>query len=665
MNPHVFRAYDIRGVADRDFADDGVRDLGRALGTYVQRDGTTSLALGRDCRLHSLRLRAALVEGLVSTGLTIHDVGLVPSPVLYFAVHHLGVGGGVEITASHNPKTDNGFKILVGDKALHGDKLLALRELLDRGEFTTGTGSIHETPVLDAYLRYVSERLRIGPRRFPIVVDAGNGTAGLAIVPLLRAFGFPVLELNCEPDGRFPRHIPDPTVPENLTELGQAVRDSGAELGLSFDGDGDRLAAIDSRGRILLGDQLLILLARAVLEEVPGATVVCEVKCSQGVERELTRLGGRVIRWRVGRTAIPDKMREVGAAIGGELSGHLFFAHRYLGYDDAIYAAGRLVELLSNGPQRFEAHVDSLPQLHSTPELRRPVAEASKYAMAERAAARLKALPGADVLELDGICVRFGDAWALVRASNTQAALVLRYEAETAASLAAIQARVETEVRAAQKEVEAESSQAQRLTLDFYYDLASPHSYLAATQLEGLARRTGAEIRFRPLLLGRVLAHEQGRPARLSPAREQYLLVDVARWAKKLRVPLLFPSRYPMNTVQALRLCLLAQERSEALHQALAMRLFRAYFVDDQDLLEPRVLRSLVEEVGLPAAELFEALTHPEQREALQRATEAAIALGIFAAPSFVCVGELFVGIESLDFVEAALVAAQKAASSA
>lgn len=696
MNPVIFREYDIRGVADRDLTAEVTRDIGQGLGTLLRRAGATDVALGRDCRLHSPRLHQALLAGLLCTGIQVVDVGIVPSPLLYFAVHHLGLGGGVEITGSHNPGMDNGFKLLRGTRSLHGRELQGLRELIERRDFLHGTGTVREHPIQAAYLDFARSRLRLGPRRFKVVIDAGNGTGGVVAEPLLRSLGFAVHGLYCEMDGHFPHHLPDPTVAEHLNELIAEVRRQGAELGLAFDGDADRLAVVDSQGRIIWGDQLMILLARAILIEEPGASFVCEVKSSKALYDEIERAGGKAIMWRVGHTQIKEKMREVGAALGGEMSGHLFFAHRYLGFDDAIYAAARLLELLSFSEQPLCQHVDSLPQLHNTNEIRIPVAESSKFELVHRAAAYLRELPGAQVIEIDGARAHFPGAWALVRASNTQPALVLRFEAETAAGLAAVRSEVEGALIRLQRELLAEeppvapsaepsakaapapsaqalepipkavtvapSAQAAepsakasppRPEVEFFYDLASPYSYLAATQLAGVAERTGTTVRFVPVVLGRILA--AAAAAQASPAKQRYLQADLGRWARRLKVPLIAPSRFPMNTMQALRLCVQAAQRSAEAHRALALRLFHAYWAADQDLLDRRVLERALQAADLPAAELLDGCSRPEVRDALRDHTEDALARGVFGVPSFIVAGELFWGNDRLDFVEAAL----------
>lgn len=444
----VFRAYDIRGVADRDLDDDFVTDVGRALGTLLRRGGGDTLVVGRDCRTHSPRLHAALLRGLVSTGAHVIDVGIVPSPVLYFAVHHLfppGRGSGVEITGSHNPARDNGFKIWLHGGSLHGDRLRALLPQISAADFVTGTGSVRAVDVRPDYEQFVRDRLRLGPRRPSVVVDAGNGTGGEIAVPLLRSLGFAVTPILCEMDGRFPHHPPDPTVPDHLQALIAAVQGTGAELGLAFDGDADRLAVVDSGGRILWGDDLLILLGRAILREQPGATFVCEVKCSRAVVSELEAAGGRVVIWRVGHSEIREKMGQVQAALGGEMSGHLFFAHRYLGYDDAIYAAARLLEILSwdDRTHALSRLYDTLPRLHRTSEIRRPVPDAHKQAAVRAVADALGRMPGVELNDLDGVRALFPDAWALVRASNTEPVIGLRFEATSADRLQAVRAQVE------------------------------------------------------------------------------------------------------------------------------------------------------------------------------------------------------------------------------
>ncbi len=453
MNPRVFREYDVRGVADRDLSDDFARDLGRAIGTMIVRacpGKQATFAVGRDCRVSSPRLHAALVAGLCETGLVVRDVGLVATPVLYFSVFHLDTDGGVQLTGSHNPPEDNGFKILRGKTTIHGEDVQALRRLIEARDFVRAPGGrVEEVDVHAAYQKTVVDNVRphLGPRRFPVVVDAGNGMGGIDAVPILRALGFEVSGLFCELDGRFPNHHPDPTVEENVEALRAEVTRTRAEVGIAFDGDADRIGVVDPKGRIVWGDQLMILYARDILQSTPGATFVGEVKCSKAMYDEIARAGGKTIMWKVGHSLIKDKLKSSGAALAGEMSGHVFFAHRYYGFDDAIYSAMRLVELLTRSEQTFVEMVDGLPAFVNTPELRVDCADDVKFAVVRRLAERLRGRY--EVIDIDGVRVTFPDGWGLVRASNTQPVLVTRFEATTPARLAEIRALIEGELAAA------------------------------------------------------------------------------------------------------------------------------------------------------------------------------------------------------------------------
>ncbi len=460
INARVFRQYDIRGRADDELDDEFVLALGCALGTHLIRHGAKRITVGRDCRVHSPRLHAQLTAGLRSTGLELIDVGVVPTPVLYFSVFHFAVDGGVQITGSHNPAADNGFKIMRGRVSIFGDELLALRGLMERRDFIVASapGASETHDVLGPYAEMIGQNIRLGPRRFRVALDAGNGVGALGAVPVLRRLGFAPLELYSAPDGRFPNHHPDPTVEANLTELKAAVALNGAEVGIAFDGDADRIGVVDARGRVVWADQLLILFARAILQDQPGAAFVSEVKCSQALYDEIARGGGRAVMWKVGHSLIKQKMKEVGAALAGEMSGHLFFADRYFGFDDAIYAAARLIELLSRSEATLDQLVDTLPLVHNTPEIRyalAPEAEADavKSVVVQRATERFLAR-GLAVIDVDGARVSWPDgAWALVRASNTQSVLALRFEASTPERLAEIRQLVEDDLRDIQVEL--------------------------------------------------------------------------------------------------------------------------------------------------------------------------------------------------------------------
>jgi phosphomannomutase/phosphoglucomutase len=449
MNPRVFREYDIRGNADRDLDDGFVKDLGKAIGTHLRRAGAQKITLGRDCRVHSPRLHKALRGGILSTGVHVLDLGVVATPLLYFSVFHFDADGGVQITGSHNPPEDNGFKILRGKSTIHGAEIQTLRKLIEAKDFETGLGVVDERPIEPAYIDMVVKNIKLGPRRFKVVVDAGNGVGGTAL-PLVRKLGFDATGIFVEQDGRFPHHHPDPTVEKNVADLQAKVAELGAEVGIALDGDADRIGIVDAKGRLLWGDQLMIILAKAILKEVPGAAFVGEVKCSQALYDEIAKAGGRAIMWKVGHSLIKDKMKAEKALLGGEMSGHIFYSHRWFGFDDAIYAAGRVLELLSKSQRTLDQLVDELPRLYNTPELRFELSDDIKFEVVRRAVEKFKASAGPDshqVVDVDGARITWKDGWALVRASNTQPVLVLRFEAETPDRLNEIRKRVEGELK--------------------------------------------------------------------------------------------------------------------------------------------------------------------------------------------------------------------------
>lgn len=440
MNPLVFREYDIRARVGIDLSSAEVSLLGRALGTYYRRQGKRRLVVGRDCRLSSPEWQARLMEALVASGCQVQDIGMCPTPALYFAVRHLEAEGGIIVTASHNPPEFNGFKICNGYHTIFGKEIQELLRLVQQGDFISGPGSLEVQELLPAYEDYLAQNLNIS-RPLRIGMDAGHGTAGAVALPLFRRLGCEVWPLYCEPDGRFPAHEPDPTIEANLEDLKALVLEKRLDFGVAYDGDGDRLGVIGPQGEVIWGDQLLVLFSRAVLKDHPGATIIGEVKCSQRLYDDVARHGGRPLMWKTGHSLIKQKMLEEGALLAGEMSGHLFFADRYFGYDDAIYATGRLLELLARTKKSLTDLLADLPPACITPEIRRDCPDRLKFQVVESVKARLKGQY--PIIEVDGVRFLHSEGWGLVRASNTQPALVLRFEATSKAALQEIKDLVE------------------------------------------------------------------------------------------------------------------------------------------------------------------------------------------------------------------------------
>jgi phosphomannomutase/phosphoglucomutase len=446
MNQNIFREYDIRGIVGPDLNDETVALLARAIGTFFAQNNARRIAIGFDARESSPVFRDLLVKGLNDSGCDVLDIGRVPTPVLYFAVFTREVDGGVMITGSHNPADHNGFKISLGKDSIHGPQIQEIKEIALSGNFAPGTGKIETEDVLADYKREILARLRMGPRKLKVVVDGGNGMGGVTAVPIYKALGMELIEMFCEPDSTFPNHHPDPTVVENLQDAVHAVRENGADLALAFDGDGDRIGVVNDKGEILWGDELMVLFSRALLKENPGATIIAEVKCSQTLFDDIAAHNGAPLMWKAGHSLIKAKMKESGAALAGEMSGHIFFADRFWGFDDATYAGARVLEILSHTDKPLSELLADLPKTFSTPELRVPCPEEKKFAVVKAITEEFRQTN--EVIDIDGARIIFDHGWGLVRASNTQAILVLRFEADTGDHLREIQDTVEIKVNA-------------------------------------------------------------------------------------------------------------------------------------------------------------------------------------------------------------------------
>jgi phosphomannomutase/phosphoglucomutase len=445
----IFRQYDIRGLVDTELTAEVAHAIGRAMATFIRgRLGATPrVAVGRDNRPSGERLSHAVRDGIMLAGGTAVDVGLLPTPALYLAVHELAVNGGIQITGSHNPPAFNGFKMLCGQDTLHGDEIQELRRMIEDDALDTGNGHLDvDGSMLDRYADAIVSRNGPLPRPVKVVVDCGNGVASVCAERILTRLGADVVPLFCESDGTFPNHHPDPTVPENLRDLQEAVRRTGAELGIAFDGDGDRIGGTDERGTVVFGDQLLILFGRDLAHRAgPGHAVIFDVKCSNVLRDELAATGLTPVIWKTGHSLIKAKMKASGAPLAGEMSGHIFFGGDYYGFDDALFAAARLLAFVAREGGPLSRHLASLPRTFATPELRVDCPEDRKFAIVDAAARHFAARY--EVLTLDGVRISFAHGWGLVRASNTQPVLVMRFEATSEAELAAYRADVEDWLR--------------------------------------------------------------------------------------------------------------------------------------------------------------------------------------------------------------------------
>jgi len=447
ISPVIFREYDIRGVADSDLSNPVVEAVGKAFGTWLRRRGVGKISVGGDVRLSTARIERAAVRGLTWAGIDVVRLGTVTTPMLYWSIPGLSLGGGVMITGSHNPKDMNGLKLACGTSTLYGDEIREILRMILDDDLQKGPaeGRVETADISGRYLEMLQSKISLGPRKLKVVADCGNGTAGLHVWPFLESIGCAVVSLFDKPDGTFPNHHPDPQKRENLLSLMEAVVREKADLGIAFDGDADRLGVVDERGEMIWGDILMALFWEEILPKHPGAEAIVEVKCSQSLVDEIRRLGGKPLFWKSGHSLIKAKMKEIGAVFAGEVSGHMFFADEFFGFDDSFYAAGRLLRLLSHSPEPLSALVASLPRYFSTAETRFPCPDDRKFAVVERV--KEEALRDFDAVTVDGVRIIYPTGWGLLRASNTQPILVARAEGKTPEDLERnakdLQARIE------------------------------------------------------------------------------------------------------------------------------------------------------------------------------------------------------------------------------
>jgi phosphomannomutase/phosphoglucomutase len=440
INPHMFREYDIRGIAGKDMNHEDVYLIGQGIGTFLRRHGAARISVGRDCRLTSDDYSRKLIEGLMTCGCEVIDIGVCPTPVFYFSIQHLKTNGGVMITASHNPPEYNGFKLCLGLDSIHGEDIQKILALIQAKNFSNGQGRLSSADVIPIYSDFVVDNIRLS-KPLRVGVDAGNGTAGVVAVPIFKRLGCEVHGIFCEMDGRFPNHEADPTVVGNMQDLIALVKNEALDVGIGFDGDGDRIGVVDEAGRLVYGDKLMIIYAREILKRKPGATFISEVKCSQTMYADIEKHGGRAVMWRTGHSLIKKKMKEEQAELAGEMSGHMFFKDRYFGFDDATYAACRLLEILATTGREISALLEDVPLTFTTPEIRVDCPDEVKFDLVEKATEYFRR--NHNVIDIDGARVVFDDGWGLVRASNTQPALVLRFEALSEERLGEIRGLIE------------------------------------------------------------------------------------------------------------------------------------------------------------------------------------------------------------------------------
>jgi phosphomannomutase len=443
FNRTILREYDIRGIVGDTLTEADAYALGRTYAALATDEGTKRIAVGRDGRTHSGMLEAALIRGLTESGIDVMQIGMGPSPMLYFATHYLDVDGGIQVTGSHNPANYNGFKLLLKGRSVFGEEIQGIGRRSAAGDWKDGRGSVEEVDIREAYANRLLEGFSGKP--FRIGWDAGNGAAGPILDMLVERLPGQNYTIFTKVDGTFPNHHPDPTVEKNLAHLKQLVADKGLDFGIAFDGDGDRIGAVDGEGRVIWGDQLLSILAEPVLKEQPGATIIADVKASQVLFDRVAELGGQPLMWKTGHSLIKSKMKETGAPLAGEMSGHVFFKHRWYGFDDALYAAIRLIEAVSQSGKSLTEIMDSMPKTTATPEMRFQVDESRKFAIVEEVRDRLAA-DGSKVDATDGVRVSTDDGWWLLRASNTQDVLVARAEAADQAGVERLVAQIDDQL---------------------------------------------------------------------------------------------------------------------------------------------------------------------------------------------------------------------------
>jgi phosphomannomutase/phosphoglucomutase len=447
VSPAIFRQYDIRGIVGRDLTTEAARFIGRSYAAYLAKHGKPgAIAVGRDNRPSGPELRDALVAGLTESGVDVVDVGVIPTPLLYWSLHHSSVVGGIQITGSHNPPEYNGFKLSIGTASLHGNGIQELLRLGQAGKFPSGKGRVRTEAVIERYIADIGERIGRISRPLDVVVDCGNGAGALVASKLFERLGLRSTYLFCESDGTFPNHHPDPTVPENLEDLIRVVRERRADIGIAFDGDADRIGVVDGEGKIIWGDHVLILYARDVLRRTGrGQAIIFDVKCSQALPDAVRAAGGDPIMWKTGHSLIKEKMKETSAPIAGEMSGHMFFTEGFYGHDDALYGAARLLRIIADSGRSVAELLSDVPVFVSTPEIRVEVPEEIKFGVVDNAVNYFRSKY--EVIDVDGVRVLYGDGWGLIRASNTQPVLVLRFEARSQQRLAEIRDEMESWLR--------------------------------------------------------------------------------------------------------------------------------------------------------------------------------------------------------------------------